>query len=90
MVVIEERDKRTHIAIAAVLGLAFGGLAGSVLTANKWESTYQVLEDKYQALAQDKTALVSQVKTREESLDKEIQRKWMHCSQKRTPHIRKR
>ncbi|HAS7002090.1 chromosome partitioning protein ParA [Vibrio parahaemolyticus] len=77
VVVIEERDKRTHIyiAIAAVLGLAFGGLAGSVLTANKWESTYQVLEDKYQALAQDKTALVSQVKTREESLDKEIQEK---------------
>ena len=44
VVVIEERDKRTHIyiAIAAVLGLAFGGLVGSVVTANKWESTYHV------------------------------------------------
>ncbi|MDK9784613.1 MULTISPECIES: chromosome partitioning protein ParA [Vibrio] len=77
VVVIEERDKRTHIyiAIAAVLGLAFGGLAGSAMTASKWESTYQVLEQKYQALAQDKTNLVSQVKTREAGLDKEIDAK---------------
>lgn len=77
VVVIEERDKRTHIyiAIAAVLGLAFGGLAGSTMTASKWESTYQVLEEKYQALAQDKTNLVSQVKTREAGLDKEIDAK---------------
>ncbi len=74
VVVIEERDKRTHIyiAVAAVLGLAFGGLAGSAMTASKWESTYQVLEEKYQALAQDKTNLVSQVKTREAGIDKEI------------------
>lgn len=77
VVVIEERDKRTHIyiAIAAALGLAFGGLAGSAMTASKWESTYQVLEEKYQALAQDKTNLVSQVKTREADLDKEIDAK---------------
>ncbi|YCO05014.1 chromosome partitioning protein ParA [Vibrio sp. VNB-15] len=77
VVVIEERDKRTHfyIGIAAVLGLAFGGLAGSVLTANKWESTYQVLEAKYQALVNDKSNLVSQVKTREADLDKEIDAK---------------
>ncbi|WP_423839585.1 chromosome partitioning protein ParA [Vibrio mytili] len=77
VVVIEERDKRTHIyiAIAAVLGLAFGGLAGSVITANKWESTYQVLEEKYQALAQDKTQLVSQFKGREEGLQQEIDTK---------------
>ncbi|CAE6944891.1 hypothetical protein ACOMICROBIO_GDFFDHBD_03274 [Vibrio sp. B1REV9] len=77
VVVIEERDKRTqiYIAIAAVLGLAFGGLAGSVLTANKWESTYQVLEEKYQSLAQDKSNLASQVEAREAGLDKEIEEK---------------
>ncbi|MDF2152277.1 chromosome partitioning protein ParA [Vibrio sp. CAU 1672] len=77
VVVIEERDKRTHlyIAIAAVIGLAFGGLLGSVLTASKWESTYQVLEEQYQALAQDKTQLVTQVQTREQSLDQELQEK---------------
>ncbi|WP_321282711.1 chromosome partitioning protein ParA [uncultured Vibrio sp.] len=77
VVVIEQRDKRTqvYIAIAAVLGLAVGGLVGSVLTANKWESTYQVLEEKYQALAQDKSQLVSQVKVREEGLDKEVEDK---------------
>ncbi|MGR5420748.1 chromosome partitioning protein ParA [Vibrio sp. PNB22_4_1] len=77
VVVIEARDKRTliYIAIAAVLGLAFGGLAGSAMTASKWESTYQVLEEKYQALAQDKTNLVSEVKTREAGIDKEIDAK---------------
>jgi DNA repair exonuclease SbcCD ATPase subunit len=58
-----------------VLGLAVGGLAGSAMTASKWESTYQVLEEKYQALAQDKTNLVSQVKAREAGLDKEIDAK---------------
>ncbi len=75
VVVIEQRDKRTqiYIAIAAILGLVFGGLIGSALTANKWESTYQVLEDKYQTLSQDKTQLVSQVKLREDGLEKEIQ-----------------
>ncbi|PFG56248.1 hypothetical protein ATG66_2574 [Vibrio sp. ES.051] len=77
VVVIEERDKRTHIyiAIAAILGLAFGGLVGSIVTANKWESTYRVLEEKYQILTQDKQQLVSQVTVREESLDKELQDK---------------
>lgn len=77
VVVIEQRDKRTHIyiAIAAVLGIALGGLIGSVLTAKKWESAYQVLEDKYQVLAQDKTQLVSQVKVREEGLNKEVEDK---------------
>lgn len=77
VVVIEERDKRTHvyIAIAAVLGLAFGGLAGSVISSNKWESTYQVLEQKYQVLAEDKTQLVAQVKVREEGLDQEVDAK---------------
>ena len=34
-----------------------------------------VLEEKYQALTQDKTQLVSQVKVREEALDQEIQDK---------------
>ncbi|MCV5688746.1 hypothetical protein OFN32_31545, partial [Escherichia coli] len=32
-----------------------------------------VLEEKYQALTQDKTQLASQVKVREEALDQEIQ-----------------
>ncbi|NVC96169.1 chromosome partitioning protein ParA, partial [Vibrio natriegens] len=59
VVVIEQRDKRTqiYIAIAAVLGIAVGGLVGAILTANKWESAYQSLEEKYQILAQDKTQL---------------------------------
>ncbi|ANQ21746.1 chromosome partitioning protein ParA [Vibrio natriegens] len=77
VVVIEQRDKRTqiYIAIAAVLGIALGGLVGSILTANKWESAYQSLEEKYQVLAQDKTQLVSQVQVREAGLEKEVEDK---------------
>ena len=36
-------------------------------------SRFHVLEEKYQALTQDKTQLASQVKVREEALDQEIQ-----------------
>ncbi|PWI34121.1 chromosome partitioning protein ParA [Vibrio albus] len=46
VVVIEERDKRTYlyIAVAAVFGIAIGGLVGSIVTQSRWESAYhQVL-----------------------------------------------
>ena len=63
VVVIEERDKRSqlYIGIAAVMGLALGGLIGSTVTASKWESTYQVLESRYQELKNSKQQLVTQV-----------------------------
>lgn len=50
VVVIEERDKRSYlyIGIAAVLGLALGGLIGSSVTASKWGKAYQTLETQYQ------------------------------------------
>ncbi|MDB1123812.1 hypothetical protein [Vibrio algarum] len=46
VVVIEQRDKHTlvYIAIAAVFGIAIGGLIGSVVTKNKWQPAYQSLE----------------------------------------------
>ncbi|KYN81054.1 chromosome partitioning protein ParA [Vibrio cidicii] len=77
VVVIEERDKRTfvYIAIAAVLGMAFGGLIGAHFTAQKWQETYQGLQQQYQSLANDKTQLVASVKSREASLDSEVDKK---------------
>ncbi len=50
VVVIEQRDKRgvIYISVAAILGLALGGLIGSSLTASKWEKTYHSLEKQYQ------------------------------------------
>jgi predicted RNase H-like nuclease (RuvC/YqgF family) len=48
VVVIEERDKRTYlyIAVAAVFGLAIGGLAGSVITQSRWETAYHQVQSK--------------------------------------------
>ncbi|MBY7815358.1 chromosome partitioning protein ParA [Vibrio fluvialis] len=58
VVVIEERDKRSYlyIGIAAVLGLALGGLIGSSVTASKWEKAYQTLETQYQQAKSDDSA----------------------------------
>ncbi|ELV8761050.1 chromosome partitioning protein ParA [Vibrio fluvialis] len=58
VVVIEERDKRSYlyIGIAAVLGLALGGLIGSSVTASKWENAYQTLETQYQQSKSDDSA----------------------------------
>ncbi|MGF1745476.1 chromosome partitioning protein ParA [Vibrio minamisatsumaniensis] len=74
VVVIEERDKRSqlYIGIAAVIGLALGGLIGSTVTASKWESTYQVLETRYQELSDSKTQLVSSVEAKVANVDTEI------------------
>ncbi|KJY83335.1 chromosome partitioning protein ParA [Vibrio galatheae] len=77
VVVIEERDKRTllYIIIAGVLGLALGGLVGSSLTAEKWQSTYQGLEQKYQTLAEDKKKMVVQVEEKVAKVDDEVEQK---------------
>ncbi|CAH7474234.1 Chromosome partitioning protein ParA [Vibrio chagasii] len=77
VVVIEERDKRSqlYIGIAAVIGLALGGLIGSTVTASKWESTYQVLEARYQELSESKTQLVSSVEAKVAKVDTEIDAK---------------
>ncbi|EPR5025838.1 chromosome partitioning protein ParA [Vibrio fluvialis] len=58
VVVIEERDKRSYlyIGIAAVLGLALGGLIGSSVTASKWKKAYQTLETQYQQSKSDDSA----------------------------------
>ncbi len=54
VVVIEQRDKRSYIyiAIAAVLGVALGGLIGSSLTGQKWQQAYENLNTRYKELDQ--------------------------------------
>ncbi|WP_375749951.1 chromosome partitioning protein ParA [Vibrio sp. HN007] len=75
VVVIEERDKHTilYIVIAAVLGLALGGLAGSVLTKGKWETAYQELELQIDELKQAKSQVVTEVEEKEAQIDSEIE-----------------
>lgn len=77
VVVIEERDTRSYlyIAIACALGLAIGGLIGSSLTANKWQSAYQEMEQKYHSLIEDKQNLVEQVEVRVANVDSEVEDK---------------
>ncbi|MGL5430138.1 MAG: chromosome partitioning protein ParA [Vibrio sp.] len=52
VVVIERRDKQSYlyIAIAAVLGMAIGGLIGSSITTNRWETSYQALQMQWEQL----------------------------------------
>lgn len=77
VVVIEERDSRSYlyIAIAGIIGLAIGGLVGSLITASKWESAYHLMEQNYQALVDDKQALIQKVETRVASVDTEVEDK---------------
>ncbi|EGQ7991260.1 chromosome partitioning protein ParA [Vibrio vulnificus] len=74
VVVIEERDNKTvvYIAVAAILGMAFGGLLGSHFTAKKWEANYQTLEQQYKSTVDDRSKLVANLQTREAELDKEL------------------
>ncbi|MBN3494462.1 chromosome partitioning protein ParA [Vibrio neptunius] len=74
VVVIEERDKRSYlyIVIAGALGLALGGLVGSVATAGKWQAAYDGLEAKYQLLVEDKKQLVVEVEDKVAKVDDEI------------------
>lgn len=68
VVVIEERDKRTYlyIAVAAVFGLAIGGLIGAVVTQSKWETAYHQLENR---LEKDSKAPIVQTS------DKQVEQK---------------
>ncbi|SJN58361.1 Ribonuclease Y [Vibrio ruber DSM 16370] len=54
VVVIEQRDKRTYIyiGIAAVIGIAAGGLIGALLSGQRWQEAYQALETRYHQLEQ--------------------------------------
>lgn len=78
VVVIEQRDKHTlvYIAIAAVFGIAIGGLIGSVVTKNKWQPAYQSLEKKLVEAKQSQTEVIVQkveaVERKEADIENEI------------------
>lgn len=59
VVVIEQRDKRArlYIAIAAVLGLAAGGLVGSAVTEQQWQAKFEQLNGQYSQLADQSQSL---------------------------------
>ncbi|EKO3409186.1 chromosome partitioning protein ParA [Vibrio fluvialis] len=77
VVVIEERDKRSYlyIGIAAVLGLALGGLIGSSVTASKWEKAYQTLETQYQQSKSDDSAQQADVEQQTIAMNSEWENK---------------
>lgn len=77
VVVIEERDKRSYlyIAVAAVLGLALGGLVGSSVTANKWQTTYIELQQQYKQVQQEKEKVVVKAEERVANVDFEVESK---------------
>lgn len=88
VVVIEERDKRSYlyIGIAAVLGLALGGLVGSSVTASKWEATYQSLESKYRQMQKDGADQQVQVEDNTEKLNQEWQSKLQAALDEQSEH----
>ncbi|SHO58958.1 hypothetical protein [Vibrio quintilis] len=52
VVVIEQKDKKSYlyIGLAAVLGIAVGGLIGGSVSSQQWKPAYQELEARYQKL----------------------------------------
>ncbi|KQB03396.1 chromosome partitioning protein ParA [Vibrio metoecus] len=75
VVVIERRDKQgyLYIAIAAVLGMAFGGLIGSSITTSRWEASYEVLQNQLEQLKNAKTEVVKAAEVTEQNNDEQWQ-----------------
>ncbi|MDP4492861.1 chromosome partitioning protein ParA [Vibrio sp. AH4] len=75
VVVIERRDKQgyLYIAIAAVLGMAFGGLIGSSVTTSRWEASYEALQDQLEQLKNAKTEVVKAAEVTEQNNDEQWQ-----------------
>ncbi|USD66654.1 chromosome partitioning protein ParA [Vibrio sp. SCSIO 43136] len=74
VVIVEERNKTSYayIAIAAVVGLAVGGLGGALLTQNSWQKTYSSAEERVQKLEGQKVVLQQQVTSYKEDVEKKI------------------
>ncbi|WP_158120703.1 chromosome partitioning protein ParA [Vibrio metoecus] len=73
VVVIERRDKQgyLYIAIAAVLGMAFGGLIGSSVTTSRWEASYEALQNQLEQLKNAKTEVVKAAEVTEQNNDEQ-------------------
>ncbi len=77
VVVVEQRDKFTlaYIGLAAVIGLAGGGLIGSSITESKWQSRYDVLESKLQQSNQQQEQLTVRVEEKVSNFDEQTNQK---------------
>lgn len=75
VVVIERRDKQgyLYIAIAAVLGIALGGLIGSSVTTSRWEASYDALQNQLEQLQNSKTEVVKAAEVTEQNNDEQWQ-----------------
>lgn len=75
VVVIERRDKQgyLYIAIAAVLGIALGGLIGSSVTTSRWASSYDALQNQLEQLQNSKTEVVKAAEVTEQNNDEQWQ-----------------
>ncbi|ENM5825626.1 chromosome partitioning protein ParA [Vibrio metoecus] len=75
VVVIERRDKQgyLYIAIAAVLGIALGGLIGSSVTTSRWEASYAALQNQLEQLQNSKTEVVKAAEVTEQNNDEQWQ-----------------
>ncbi|WP_194717407.1 chromosome partitioning protein ParA [Vibrio sp. S9_S30] len=68
VVIIEERNKSSYIyiSIAAILGLAIGGLVGAVVTQSSWQDAYLSQDKKAQTLAGENVQLQQTLRAYEE------------------------
>ncbi|KDO13636.1 chromosome partitioning protein ParA [Vibrio metoecus] len=75
VVVIERRDKQgyLYIAIAAVLGIALGGLIGSSVTTSRWEASYEALQNQLEQLKNAKSEVVKAAEVTEQNNDEQWQ-----------------
>ncbi len=75
VVVIEQRDKRSYlyIGLAAVLGLALGGVLGSSVAENKWQSAYAHLQMTVDKLQGNTSLLTQQADQRSQQQEQAFQ-----------------
>lgn len=66
VVVIEQRDKKSYlyIAIAALLGLAAGGLIGGAVASNHWEHSYTQLEKDIDKIGNENKKVLAQAEAK--------------------------
>jgi chromosome segregation ATPase len=74
VVVIEQRDKKTYlyIGLAAVLGIAVGGLIGGMITVKQWESAYQALETRFHHLESENQEKISTTENKNKKLIQQL------------------
>ncbi|MCE0492507.1 chromosome partitioning protein ParA [Vibrio salinus] len=78
VVFIEQRDKKSYlyILIAAVLGIALGGLIGGALASNHWETSYTQLESSIDKINNDASAVVAKANEKNKSEIEKIQNEY--------------